>query len=261
MIGIFDSGMGGLTTVRAIIERLPGYDLVYFGDNARTPYGNKSRETIIHYALQNTEFLLSQGAKIIIVACNTASSVATDSIQQTYHVPLFEVISPAVDCALQTSKHLQIGVIGTKATISSNIYPFKIKAKCPEARVFSQACPLLVPLVEEGWLNKPETRMIVKKYLIPLKTRQIDTLILGCTHYPLLKKSIQAKIGKRTTIIDSSIAVADSVADYLQSNPEIDSQLSKQGQTTFYVSDVTEHFQKTAETILKRRVHLNYVRL
>ena len=193
MIGIFDSGIGGLTVVRAIMDELPGYDLVYFGDTARTPYGTKSRQTVIDYSLQNTEFLIKQGAKMIVMACNTASSVATESLKKNFNLPIYEVITPAVRLALEKTQKSVIGVIGTRATINSGIYEKKIKKQNPNARVYSAACPLLVPLVEEGWLKKPETRMIVKKYLHPLKVRQIDTLILGCTHYPILKSIIQQK--------------------------------------------------------------------
>ncbi|MEA1901260.1 MAG: glutamate racemase, partial [Thermodesulfobacteriota bacterium] len=183
MIGIFDSGIGGLTVVKAIMENLFGYDIIYFGDTARTPYGTKSSETVKKYALENTEFLLSKGAKIIVIACNTASSVATESVAENFDIPIFEVITPAVELSINTSHKPCIGIIGTRATVKSGIYEKKIKKMNPHARVYSKACPLLVPLVEEGWLNKPETKMIVKKYLHPLKVRQIDTLILGCTHY------------------------------------------------------------------------------
>lgn len=160
MIGIFDSGIGGLTVVRAIMDELPGYDIIYFGDTARTPYGNKSGSTVIEYSLQNAEFLINQGAKMIVMACNTASSVAYDALKEKFNIPIHEVITPAVNCALDVTKKSIIGVIGTRATISSGIYEKKIKEKKPDAKIYSAPCPLLVPLVEEGWLKKPETRMI-----------------------------------------------------------------------------------------------------
>ena len=259
MIGIFDSGIGGLTVVRALMEELSGYDIVYFGDTARTPYGNKSPDTVIKYALENTEFLLSKGAKIIVMACNTASSVATDDVTKRFDVPIFEVITPAVELSVKTSKKLRVGVIGTRATIKSNIYSKKIRDLKPETKVYSCACPLLVPLVEEGWLKKPETTMIVKKYLHPLKVRQIDTLILGCTHYPILKNIIQNKIGKRVNIIDSSVTVAEKVKDFLEKHKDIDSLLSKNGECRFFVSDVTEQFEKIAGATLKRNIILEHV--
>ncbi len=261
MIGIFDSGIGGLTVVRAIMDELPGYDIMYFGDTARTPYGTKSGKTVIEYSIQNTEFLVKQGANMIVMACNTASSVATETLKERFNLPIYEVITPAVTRSLKETKKSVIGVIGTRATITSGIYEKKIKEQNPDARVYSAACPLLVPLVEEGWLSKPETRMIVKKYLLPLKTRQIDTLILGCTHYPLLKPIIQHKIGKRVRVISSSTAVAEQIRGFISSSPEIDRKLSKNGQSEFYVSDLTPQFEKTAKSVIRQPIHLNHVSL
>ncbi|OQX62276.1 MAG: glutamate racemase [Desulfococcus sp. 4484_241] len=259
MIGIFDSGLGGLTVARAIMTELAGYDIIYFGDTARTPYGTKSPGTVVKYAMQNTGFLLEKGARIIVMACNTASSVATETIGASFDEPVFEVITPAVDLATARSRTGTIGVIGTRATINSNVYEKKILERRPDARVYSRACPLLVPLVEEGWLKKPETRMIVKKYLHPLKTRQVDTLILGCTHYPILKDIIGQKIGKRVTVIDSSTAVANEVKRFITENPQIDSCLSKNGKARFFVSDITDRFRATAQLILKNRIVLEHV--
>lgn len=261
MIGIFDSGIGGLTTVRAILETLPGYNLIYFGDTARTPYGTKSRTTVIRYAIENTEFLIKKGAKIIVMACNTASSVATEAIKERFDMPIFEVISPAVDLAVSSSKRMQIGVIGTRGTIKSGIYEKKILEKEKGAKVYSTPCPLLVPLVEEGWEKKSETTMIVKKYLHPLKTRQVDTLILGCTHYPILKSIIQEKIGRQVTIIDSSIAVSKTIKSFLEQHPDIEKTLSKNSSMEFFVSDITTQFEKTAETALKRKIKLTHVEI
>jgi len=261
MIGIFDSGIGGLTVVRAIMDELPGYDIVYFGDTARTPYGNKSSRTVVDYSLQNTRFLLDQGAKLIVMACNTASSVATDRLQSSFDLPIYEVITPAVSLSVASSRKGAIGVIGTRATIASGIYEKKIREKAPGARVYSAPCPLLVPLVEEGWMKKPETRMIVKKYLHPLKTRQIDTLILGCTHYPLLKPIIANKIGSKVAIIDSSMALAGEIRTFLDENPHVDGELSKNGKTEFFVSDITRQFEKTARTVIKQPIELKPVNL
>lgn len=261
MIGIFDSGIGGLTVVKTIMEQLPGYDIIYFGDTARTPYGTKSPDTVVGYALENTGFLLGMGAKVIVIACNTASSVATERVTEKFSVPIFEVISPAAALAVERSKAWKIGVIGTRATVKSGVYEAKIKAIRPDTRVYSVACPLLVPLVEEGWLKKPETAMIIKKYLHPLKVRQIDTLILGCTHYPLLKDKIQRKIGKRVQIIDSSIAVAGVVKDFFDRHGEADRSMGKNGNFRLMVSDVTEQFEKIARTTLKRNVLLEHVKI
>ena len=261
MIGVFDSGIGGLTVVRALKHHLPDYDILYFGDTARTPYGTKSPETVIQYAIEDAEMLLQKGAQMLVVACNTASSVATVTLKERLDVPILEVISPAVKMAVSDSKRTRVGIIGTRATVNSGVYEDKIKAVRPDMKVYGQPCPLLVPLVEEGWLEKGETRKIVKKYLHPLKLKQIDILILGCTHYPLLKKIIQAKIGKRVKVIDSSEALSDSVTDFLRRNPHVDSRLGKTGTRQFYVSDVTEQFQRIAKTILKTTVTLEHIRL
>jgi glutamate racemase len=261
MIGIFDSGVGGLTVVKAILEQIPRYDIVYFGDTAHTPYGTKSSETVLGYTTKNIEFLLSRGAKVIVIACNTASSVATAEVLERFSIPVFEVITPAVERALQISRNFNLGVIGTRATVSSGIYEKKIMENDPQAKVYSVACPLLVPLVEEGWLNRPETAMIVRKYLLPLKTRQIDTLILGCTHYPLLKKVIQRKIGRRVQLVDSSISVSASVKAFLAHNVEVDRQLGKNGSLMLFVSDVTDQFEKIAAMTLKKDITLKCVKL
>ncbi|MFP4194685.1 MAG: glutamate racemase [Desulfobacterales bacterium] len=261
MIGIFDSGIGGLTVVRAIMDALPEYDIVYFGDTARTPYGNKSGRTVIEYSIQNTSFLASMGAKIIVMACNTASSVATEAVQNRFDMPVYEVISPAVDLALEKTRRNIIGVIGTRATIESGIYERKINARRPETKIHSAPCPLLVPLVEEGWITKPETRMIVKKYLHPLKVRQIDTLILGCTHYPVLKNVIAAKTGKKVSIIDSSTALAGQIKQFLSDFPDVDGRLSKNSEARFYVSDLTPQFEKTARAVIRRNIRLTPVDL
>lgn len=261
MIGIFDSGIGGLTVTHAVRQLLPGHDMVYFGDTARTPYGSKSPETVTQYALENIRFLLSKGAKVIIAACNTASSVVDQGALHQFDTPVFEVITPAVDRAVSVSVKGRFGIIGTRTTIQSGVYEQRIKEKCPAARTYSVPCPLLVPLVEEDWLKKPETVMIVKKYLHPLKVRQIDTLILGCTHYPLLKKVIQRKIGKRIHIVDSSLAMAETVKAFLAHRPEIDRQIPKTGTLDFFVSDLTDQFQKIAGRIFKRKVSLAHVAL
>lgn len=261
MIGIFDSGLGGLTVVKAVMQQLPGYDLVYFGDTARTPYGPKSASTVTGYAMENTNFLLRKGARIIVVACNSAASVATEKLRAEFDVPIFEVVTPAVEMAVNVSARKHIGIIGTRATINSGVYAQQIQEKSPNAKIYSVACPLLVPLVEEGWLKKPETRMIVKKYLLPLKMRKVDTLILGCTHYPLLKSIIQVKIGKRVAIIDSSIAVADAIKRYLDSNPDVEATLGKNNHSRFFVSDITQHFKSIAQSVLKRSVELTHIAL
>ncbi len=257
MIGIFDSGIGGMTVARAVEQCLPDYSLVYYGDIAHTPYGPKSPATITNYSIKNTEFLLEKGAEIIIIACNSASSVATRTLREQFNVPIIEVISPAASKAIDCSKNGRIGIIGTKATVKSNIYTEKITTVRPDYKVYSQPCPLLVPLVEENWLNRRETKMILRRYLHPLKEKQIDTLVLGCTHYPLLKKLIQARIGKRVTLIDSSIETANFIKTFLKKNPEtVNKNGDKQVSHTYYVSDRTETACKVADRIFSRPMEL-----
>jgi len=249
MLGIFDSGIGGLTVVRELLRVMPDLSFIYLGDTARTPYGNKSSEVICEYALQDTELLLSEGAKAIVVACNTASSVAIPALVKKYsNVPIFEVVSPAVAEALRVTKTGRIGVIGTRATINSGIYK-QLLMNERRVRVFSAAAPLLVPLVEEGWLKKPETKRILKQYLLPLKRAQIDTLILGCTHFPLLKNLIAAIMGKRVRLVDPAEAVAKEVQKYILDNP-----IEKSGAISerYLVSDRTPRFQEIAKQWLSR---------
>jgi len=256
MIGIFDSGVGGMTVARAVEQALPDHRLIYFGDLARTPYGSKSPETITNYARQNSRFLIEQGAKLIIIACNTAASIASDTLRNEFDLPIFEVITPAVAKSVATTRSGRIGVIGTRATINSNVYEKKICALADKAKVFSQPCPLLAPLVEEGWLNKRETKMILRRYLAPLKRQQVDTLVLGCTHYPLLTKLIQPRIGKRTRVIDSSHEVAAELKAFLAENPDLSTQTTHQGDNLYYVSDVTEAALATASQIFGRSIDL-----
>jgi glutamate racemase len=260
MIGIFDSGIGGMTVARAVEQLLPGYPLIYFGDIARTPYGTKSPETIIDYSLRNTEFLLKKGAGLIIIACNTASSVATDRLRQEFQVPIIEVVTPAAERAITRTKTGRIGIIGTKATVRSDIYNRIITSVHPEFKVFSQACPLLVPLVEEGWINKRETKMIIRRYLHPLQNNQIDTLVLGCTHYPLLKELIQARIGRHVHLIDSSVEAARHLQKMLQEHPELIQKSDEQSvEHTYYVSDLTDSAQHVAAEIFGRPMELHHV--
>ena len=257
MIGVFDSGIGGLTVVRALLEALPQHEIIYLGDTARTPYGSKSAHTIIKYSINNTEFLLSKGAAMLVIACNTASSYAYETVQTHYpHIPVFEVTGPGATLAAQRSPRKRIGVIGTRATIASGVYEKKIKQSHPNAEVIAVPCPLLVPLVEEGWTKKPETNMIIKKYLRPLKNKRIDTLILGCTHYPVLRAAIQRKIGARVGLVDSSEAIALQIKDHLgvSSLPPANSNLRWPQRCRIYVTDTADQFKKTAALILGRRI-------
>ncbi|OQY60031.1 MAG: glutamate racemase [Desulfobacteraceae bacterium 4572_88] len=259
MIGIFDSGIGGLTVARALTDQLPGYDMVYFGDTAHSPCGNKSLKTITDHALRASNFLLEKSVKLMLIASHTTSAAASASLAEKINIPIFEPITPAAESAIRVSKKFGIGVIGTQATIDSGVYEKRIHGLAPDARVCSVACPLLVPLLEEGWVKKPETRMIVKKYLHPLKSRQIDTLVLGCSHYPILKKIIQNKIGKRVRVVDASLALAEAVKGFLEAHPEIDTQMQREGVSRFFVSDLTEQVRQNAKLVFGKNVRIEDV--
>ncbi|MEF3168800.1 MAG: glutamate racemase [Deltaproteobacteria bacterium] len=260
-IGVFDSGVGGLTVVREIERLLPHHPIVYFGDTARTPYGSKSRETLIRYAREDTRFLLDQGADIVVVACHSAASAATHVLRSDFSVPVFEVITPSINEAVAMTKKGVIGLIGTRATITSGIYETEIGRLAPGARVLSQACPLLVPLVEEGWISARETRMIVSRYLRPLKGKGMDTLVLGCTHYPLLKRIIQEKVGRRVQIVDPSAEVARAVRDHIASNGIGDAGETGGAESRFFLSDLTPSTQRIVESFLGRKVDIERVML
>lgn len=255
MIGVFDSGLGGLTVVKEIFRQLPGRKVVYFGDTARTPYGTKSRQLIRKYAVEDAEFLMSKGAKAIVVACNTVSAHGVDELKRRVSVPVFEVVTPAVKKAADITAG-RIGVIGTRGTVGSGVYERKMRAIAPEAKVFSEACPLFVPLVEEGWADKPEAGSIASDYLRPLKLHKIDTLILGCTHYPFLRRVIREAMGQETNLVDPARETVRELADYLALNPLLDEVVSR-GRNAFYVSDRTEHFAALASRWLGRPVSVH----
>jgi len=254
MIGIFDSGIGGLTVVKEVLKQLPEYQIIYFGDTARTPYGNKSPKIIQQYAFKNTQFLIKKGAKLIIVACNTASAVAFNDLKSKYNLPIFEVITPAVEKAVSITKKKRVGVIGTRATIESGIYQNLIKKINLKIDFFPQACPLLVPLIEENWMKKPETKMILKKYLYPLKLKQIDTLILGCTHYPIIKDLIQIKMGKRVKLVDSAEEIVIKLKQFVENNKGIEKGLAKNRDHQFYLSDITSRAQEIGNKWLETKI-------
>ncbi len=244
-----------MTVARAIEKMLPAVSTLYLGDLARAPYGPKSNSAIINYSLENSKFLVDMGARVIVIACNSASSVATDIVRREFNIPVLEVITPAVEQAVSISRNGRIGIIGTRATIRSGIYEQKIKALRPDFKVYSQPCPLLVPLVEEGWNNKRETKMILRRYLHPLKEKQIDSLILGCTHYPLLKHLIQPRIGKKVHLIDSSNNLADSLSKFLTEHPQL-VEREEPVQRLHFTTDITETAQKCANAIFQRSITL-----
>lgn len=257
MIGVFDSGLGGLTVVKELLKRVPEYKILYFGDTARTPYGTKSAETVSRYAIENTRFLLAKGAKIIVVACHTVSSTSIPVLRETFpEVPFFEVVTPSFRKALKLTKNKKVGLIGTRTTVESGIYQRLFSEADPEIKLYTNPAPLLVPLIEEGWLKKPETRSIVKKYLIPLKMKGIDTLILACTHYPLIKRVISEKAGKRVKLVDPSEEVALEVAEFLTGHEEFAKMVEKNGEPEVWVSDITPNFERIAGMFLNRKITL-----
>jgi glutamate racemase len=261
MIGIFDSGLGGLTVVKKFQEILPQYQLLYFGDTARTPYGNRGEEVIKQYAKQDAEILIKRGAQIIVVACNSASAIAYEYLRSELAMPVFEVVTPAAGKATSLTRNKRVGVIGTRATINSGVYEKLIKNNNKDIRIFQNSAPLLVPLVEEGWLNKPETKMILKKYLLPLKTQQIDTLIMACTHYPFLRQAIQEKIGRRVRLVDPAEEVVLKIKEYLEQNSVIDKGLPRNDHHQFLVSDLTSRGQNLASQWLGRNVKLEKIEI
>jgi len=251
-IGVFDSGVGGLTVVRALMERLPLENIVYFGDTARVPYGLKSVATIEHFTGQITDFLLDRGVKMLIIACNTMAAVAGDVVRQKAGgIPVLDVIDAGARAAVARSRSRAIGVIGTPTTINSNAYARRMHAMDVTVRVYSQACPLFVPLVEEGWLDHPVTRMTAQEYLKPVLAEQVDTLVLGCTHYPLLKPLLMDVAGKEVQLVDSAITVAEQAAQTLaQLNLASDgAQLSN---ARYHVTDIPLRFQTIGERFLGR---------
>lgn len=250
-IGVFDSGVGGLTVVRALMERLPFENIIYFGDTARVPYGVKSVETITRYASEITTFLLKQQVKLLIIACNTIASVAYEAVAKLSSVPVLEVIDAGARHAVKATRNGHIGVIGTPTTINSNAYARNIHRLDPSLRVFSQACALFVPLVEEGWLDHPVTRLTAQEYLKPVLAEHIDTLVLGCTHYPLLKALLQEVTGPDIHLVDSAEAMANITAGLL-TQQELANTDGTPPEYRFYVSDVPNRFQTIAERFLGR---------
>ncbi len=250
-IGVFDSGIGGMTVVRALMERLPFENIIYFGDTARVPYGIRSVETITEYATQIANFLLKQNVKLLIIACNTIASVANERIQEMSPVPVLDVIDAGARIAVAETRSKNVGVIGTPATINSNAYARAINRYDPEIRVFSQACPLFVPLVEEGWLDHPVTRLTAQEYLKPVIAERIDTLVLGCTHYPLLKPLLQEIVGEGIRLVDSAEAMASVTANLL-SEKGLANPVRLPPQYRFYVTDVPYRFQAVGERFLGR---------
>jgi glutamate racemase len=248
-IGIFDSGIGGLTVLKEIIKVLPHENTIYLGDTARVPYGTKSAPTIKRYALEDAQFLINHGIKIIVVACNTASANATSFLQDRFNLPIVEVIKPGAEKAAKATRISKVGVIGTEATIKSRAYAAHIKRINPDIEVFSKSCPLFVPLVEETWGDPEDESCLhdiksrtVKRYLDEFTHKAIDTLVLGCTHYPLLKETIDAFMGEGVKLIDSAIETAQEVVRILN-HMKLRCQTAQEAQHQYFVTDAPERFR------------------
>ncbi len=250
-IGLFDSGIGGLTVLKAIEEALPKENLIYLGDTARVPYGNKSRETITRYSEENVNFLIQSGVKMVVVACNTASAWSLQYLQKNFSIPILGVLEPGARAAVAATRTKEVGVIGTEGTISSASYSKAIHAIDPSIRVWGIACPLFVPLVEEGWIDGSITESIIRKYLSSFLKTPIDTLILGCTHYPLLKDMIAHVLGDSVTLVDSAEETARVAKTVLETSQLQKTSLEPRTET-FFVTDFPDRFKQVGRSFLKR---------
>jgi glutamate racemase len=245
-IGVFDSGVGGLTVVAEIRRAFPSEDILYFGDTARVPYGNKSPETVVRYSREIARFLVGRGIRHLVVACNTSSSVALEALKREFPVPVLGMIEPGAEAAAKATRNGRVGLIGTRATVASGAYSAALARLAPEIEVFAEACPLFVPLVEEGWADDPVAKDVAVRYLSRILERGVDTLILGCTHYPVLVPVLREVAGPGVALISSAAAAAESLAPAL----EPASEGIPPGRLTCYVTDAGTHFRGVGERIL-----------
>ena len=252
-IGVFDSGIGGLTVVKQLTREMPSEDIVYFGDTARVPYGTKSASTIKKFSIENVLFLLNFDVKLVIIACNTSSAIGLPFLSKYFSVPIIGVIKPGAKAAIRATRNGRVGVIGTTATISSKAYEKEIKALNPGIKVYSKNCPLFVPLVEEGWAGDGIVDIAARKYLSALKEKKIDTVILGCTHYPLLKPAIQKVMGKTVKLVDSAEETAKEARNLLEACG-LKYPGRRAGRSKFYVSDAPGKFLTVAKRFLGKDV-------
>lgn len=241
-IGIFDSGVGGLTVLHRLVDTVPHEHLLYLGDTARHPYGTKSAAVVTRYSVENTQFLVEKGVKLIVVACNSASAVALDALRERFAVPVIGVIEPGARAAVAATRNRKVGVIGTEATIASGSYTRALRALDPELEIYTRACPLFVPLAEEGWVENDVAREAAALYLASLRQSGIDTLVLGCTHYPLLARTIGEYLGPDVQLIDSATETARDVIATLEARAL--ARTSGRGSASFFVTDVPDRFTK-----------------
>lgn len=249
-IGVFDSGVGGLTVAREIIRQLPDENIVYFGDTARVPYGSKSRNTIIRFSEQIIRFLRTKNVKAIVIACNTASALALDAVRHEFDVPIFGVVIPGARAAVGTTQNKKVGVVGTDATVQSGMYTKVIQEMDPEIQVIEKACPLFVPLVEEGFKEHVVTEEIIEYYLESMKQTDIDAMILGCTHYPLLRSKIRAYMGEKIQIVNPAYETAIDLKHFLEDQEMSNDRSRMHSHYEFYVSDAAEKFRHFANTVM-----------
>lgn len=252
-IGIFDSGLGGLTVLKEIIRTIPGESAVYFGDSGRAPYGTKSRETVLKYSFQNLRFLQNHDIKMVVIACNTASACSYEQIKLECDLPVVEVIQPGAAAAIKATRNKKIGIIGTSGTIDSGVYDKALTRLDSSIRIFSKACPLFVSLAEEGWWDNDIAFRVAEEYLLPLKQKGIDTLVLGCTHYPLLQKTIGRVMGKEVTLVNSAQEVAGTVADILKSR-SLFSDNNIKPVYRYYTSDSISKFEMLGGSFLDKKL-------
>jgi len=248
-VGVFDSGIGGLTVVREMISQLPNESIIYFGDTARVPYGPKSPDTVLRYSREITSYLKGEGIKALVVACNTATAHALPALREEFDLPIIGVIEPGARAAVAATKTKHVGVIGTAGTIKSGAYEKEIKRLLPDAAVTAQACALFVPLVEEGWVDSEPTRAIARNYLAPLVTAEVDTLVLGCTHYPLMKTVIGNVVGRDVRLIDSAHETAREAAEVLRTN-SLENTTPNEARYRFIASDAPDTFLSLGQRFL-----------
>ena len=255
-LGVFDSGVGGLTVVRALLDALPDENIVYLGDTARVPYGSKSPETIRKFAIEDTQFLLSKGVKVVVIACNTATAHALPVLRSMFRLPIIGVLEPGVEATLADPNCERVGIIGTAGTIRSHAYQHELAMRRPGMLIHAEATPLLVPLIEEDWIRHDATRMVLQDYLKPLLDKGIDTLVLGCTHYPLLKPVLAELLGDKVRLVDSASTCAAHVKETLKQKNMLNQSGSKPS-LDLYLTDLSEQFEELA----KRFLHTEFGRI